>query len=918
MTSPEWWRNPERRLAGRFLAVVLLAAAVLGGRKLAADEGMWLFNEPPLERLAQDHGFAAPAGWMERLQQAAVRFNSGGSGAFVSADGLVLTNHHVAASSLQKLSAPDRDLARDGFVASRRAAELRCVDLELNVLVSIEDVTDRVQTAVAEAADLAAAVEARRRVLAAIEKASLEATGLRSDVVPLFGGGRYHLYRYRRYTDVRLVFAPERKIAFFGGDADNFEYPRHCLDICFFRAYEDGQPARVEHFLPWAAEDVAPADLVFVAGHPGHTDRGKTLAELTALRDRQLPFSLEWLNRREVLLRAFSEEGRVEAQQATHDLFGVQNSRKARGGLLAALLRPPLFARLAAAEKERRAAWQGAAADSPWARVAAAQRTIDAVALRYNLLEGGMAFRSKFFRHARTLLRAAAESPKPDGERLREYRDAARPSLELQLFSAEPLDDALEIASLADSLTFLAVKLGVDDPLVQQVLAGRSPAERAAELIAGTTLGRRRETSGGGRPDNRRELYDGGGAAVDASDDTMIALAKLVDAESRRLRTIVAEARETKKQAHTELSRLRLERAAGPIAPDATFTLRLAYGTVQGVAERAGGGMLPASTTFGDLFAKADREQGRPPFQLPDSWLEARQRLATAAALQTPLNFVSTADIIGGNSGSPVVNRQGELVGVIFDGNEDSLVLDVAYDADRARAIAVSAGGIAAAVEQVYQAEGLLAELDLDGSGWTSLFDGTTLGGWKPSGFGTDGPVTVERGEIAIGMGDPLSGVTWQREFPTDCYEIALEAQRADGFDFFCGLTFPVGKDCCSLILGGWGGGLVGLSSIDGADASENGTTQYQEFETGRWYDVRVRVTPETITCLLDGEEIISQPRAGREISIRSEMFLCKPLGVATYATAGRLRKLRYRRLQGKAVHPATDKPATGERGSDD
>ena len=889
-------KSPLRRLVN--CLVLLMLGGCLAAAPAAADEGMWLFNDVPSERLQRDHGFASQAGWLERLQQAAVRFNSGGSGAFVSADGLVLTNHHVAASSLQKLSSPDRNLARDGFLAQTRADELRCVDLELNVLVSIEDVTAQVQAAVADKADAVAAANARREVLASIEKESLETTGLRSDVVTLFGGGRFHLYRFRRYTDIRLVFAPERDIAFFGGDADNFEYPRHCLDICFFRAYENGQPVKVKNFLAWSPQDVAAGDLIFVAGHPGHTDRAKTLAEVLAMRDRQIPFSLEWLNRREVLLQAYAQEGRVEAQQAMHDLFGVQNSRKARGGLLAALLRPDIISQKAAAEEQLRAAWQGEADESPWSRVVAAQQAIDAVALRYNLLEGAMAFQSRFFRHARTLLRAAAEAAKPDGERLREYRDAARASLELRLFSEEPLDDAYEVASLTDSLTFMAISLGLSDPLVQRVLAGMSPAERAAELVAGTTLGHRRGEAADQPADQRRALYSGGTAAIAASDDTMLALARLVDDESRRLRLIVEEAGETKQQAHAELMQLRLQTASGPIYPDATFTLRLAYGTVRGVADGAATQEMRPWTTLADLYAKVDREQGRPPFALPDSWHAARERLTGSEELAaTPLNFISTADIIGGNSGSPVVDRQGQLVGVIFDGNEDSLVLDLAYDADRARAIAVSAGGIATALRDVYRAEPLLTELGLWEGGWTSLFDGQSLGGWKSSGFGTDGPVTVEQGAISIGMGDPLSGITWQREFPTDRYEIAVEAQRTDGFDFFCGLTFPVGADACSLILGGWGGGLVGLSSIDGVDASENDTTQYREFETGRWYDVRVRVEPKTITCLLDGKEIISQPRGDHEISIRAEMFLCKPLGVATYATASRLRNLRYRRL---------------------
>ena len=889
--------------AGQSLAAVALLLGLLTAA-VRADEGMWLFNAVPEERLEQTYGVGLTEAWLERLQRSAVRFSSGGSGAFVSPTGLVLTNHHVAASTLQMLSTPERNLARDGYQASSQAEELRCPGLELNVLESIVDVTDRVEAAVAAAADARAAAEARRTVLAAIEAESLVATGLRSDVVTLFGGGRSHLYRYRRYTDVRLVFAPERQIAFYGGDADNFEFPRHCLDICFFRVYEDGLPLQGGQFLPWARDDVAANDLIFVAGHPGHTDRAKTLVELVAMRDRQLPFMLTWLNRREVLLQAYAEEGRAESQQAQQDLFAVQNSRKARAGLLAALLRPEVMQQKARREAELRSQWL-AAGESPWDRIARAQQAIDAVAVRYNLLEAGFGFQSRFFRHARTLLRAAAEADKPDGARLREFRQAARPSLEHRLFAAEPLADAYEIVSLTDSLTFLCAELGVSDPLVRQVLAGQSPAARAAALVAGTRLGLRAGEHP--LPDRRRELYDGGATAIAASDDSMLALAAMIDAEARRLRGIVEENTELKKQAHAELARLHLKTTQEPIAPDATFTLRLAYGTVRGVAGQASA--QQPWTTVADLFAKVRQEQGRSPFAVPTSWQAVEPQVLDPAGWgSTPLNFLSTADIIGGNSGSPVVNQSGQLVGVIFDGNEDSLVLDVAYDATRARAIAVSAGAITTALQQVYQADKLLAELQPapvgtasapENTDWISLFEGESLGGWEPVEFGGEGPVSVDAAAITIGRGDPLSGIVWQRAFPTDSYELQLEAKRAEGFDFFCGLTFPVGEGCCSLILGGWGGGLTGLSSIDGFDASENDTTDYREFDADRWYAVTVRVDPETVTCLLDGEEIVSQPRAGHEFSVRGEMFLSKPLGVATYATTGCLRKLRYRRLPG-------------------
>jgi hypothetical protein len=693
----------------RAATVAAGAAAALGGR---ADEGMWLFNAPPLERLARDHAAAATPEWLLHLQRSSVRFNSGGSGAFVSPDGLVITNHHVASGCLQKLSSPSRDLFRDGFAAATRADEIACHDLELNVLVSIEDVTELVRKAVTPAMTAAEAFAARRAVMAAIEAESLAATGLRSDVVTLYQGGLYHLYRSRKYTDVRLVFAPEQQIAFFGGDADNFEFPRFNLDVCFLRAYENGRPARVEHHLAWARAPVAEGDLVFVSGHPGHTDRGDTIAELRSMRDLWLPLDLEHLNRLEALYGAYAAEGPEERRQAAADLFGVQNGRKARQGILAGLLDPRILAALQAVEAEARPRLEATldGAPSPYARIEEAQATIDAVARRYRVLEAATGFNSSFFANARTILRAVEERTKPDGARLREYRDSNRASLELRLLSPEPIYDALETAKLADSLTHLATVLGADDPLVVAALAGASPRERAAALVAGTRLGRR-----AGAPaadDTRRDLLAGGVEAVRACDDPMLALARLVDAEARAVRATVDAANEVKQQAHGDIARERFALEGTATYPDATFTLRLAYGTVRGIGVTGEPGHVPAFTTYAGLFARAAAKHDAPPFDLPPRWRELRTALeADRAFLRTPFNFISTADIIGGNSGSPVVNRAGALVGVIFDGNIDSLVLDVAYDDARARAVAVDASGIVAALERVYRAHGLVAEL---------------------------------------------------------------------------------------------------------------------------------------------------------------------------------------------------------------
>jgi hypothetical protein len=671
---------------------------------------MWLFSAPPLERIERDHGLRLTPKWLEHLQRSSVRLSSGGSGAFVSPDGLVLTNHHVGADAIHKVSDASHDLLASGFAAATRAEELKCQDLELNVLISIEDVTARVQAAVTVTMTPDEAFAARRAVMAEIEKESLAATGLRSDVVTLWQGAAYHLYRAKKYTDVRLVFAPEQQIAFFGGDADNFEFPRYNLDICLFRAYEDGRPAKVDHHLAWATRPVAAGDVVFVSGHPGHTDRGATVAELVSLRDRRLPLDLRILNRLEATIGAYAARGPEERRQAQQDLHGVENGRKARAGVLGGLLDPAIMTAKRQAEAGQRLEIDDkfVGRESPFVRIARAQQRLDAISERLRLVEGAAGFNSDSFRTARTILRSVEERAKPSGERLREYRESNRESLEQQLFSDEPLYDAFETVKLADSLTFLATSLGADDELVVRVLNGKAPVDRAAVAVAGTELGRRAPPST--RPDRRRELYEGGMAAVAASTDAMLALAKLVDGESRRLRAIAEAEEEVKKQAHAEISRARFAREGLAMAPDATFTLRLAYGVVTGGTQA--GISYPAVTTFGGLFTRAEEKQEMPPFDLPPRWLKARPTLAADATfVATAFNFASTADIIGGNSGSPVVNAAGELVGVIFDGNIDSLVLDVAYDDQRARAVAVDATGIVAALQRVYKADMLLAEI---------------------------------------------------------------------------------------------------------------------------------------------------------------------------------------------------------------
>jgi hypothetical protein len=668
-----------------------------------ADEGMWLFNNPPKKLLQERYNFAPGDDWYLHLQRSSVRFNSGGSGSFVSADGLVMTNHHVGADCLQKLSTKDRDLIAQGFYARTLEEEIRCVDLELNVLQNIEDVTERINAAVKPGMSSAEAFQARRAAMNTVEKESLDRTGLRSDVITLYHGGLYHLYRFKKYTDIRIVFAPEKDIAFFGGDPDNFEYPRYDLDICFFRVYEDGKPAQIEHYLKWSPKGAGDNELVFVSGHPGRTDRLDTMAHIEFLRDRVFPQTLRKLFRWEVTLATFSSESRENARRAQDDLFGVQNSRKARLGMLAGLQDPSILARKRDDEQKLRQLVQEKPSllkepiGNPWADVAAALKIWDGIYLDWDLLEQRSAFHSQLFGIARTLVRLADESAKPNAERLREYRESNLESLKFALFSEAPIYNDLETTMLADSLTMFTEMKGYDDPLVQKVLAGKSPRERAAQLVDGTKLK---------SVEVRKELAQAAPEVIRGSDDPMIQLAVLVDPQARSLRkTYEDQVEEPMRQAYAKLAAARFALYGTEVYPDATFTLRLAFGQVKGYTQQ--GKQIPPWTTFAGLYERAEEQGNVPPFQLPQRWIDRKNRLD----LKTPFNFVSTADIIGGNSGSPVVNRNNEIVGIIFDGNIQSLVLDFIYTEQEARAVAVHSASILEALRRVYGADRLVQEI---------------------------------------------------------------------------------------------------------------------------------------------------------------------------------------------------------------
>ena len=677
-------------------AVLLMSSTPM----IDGDEGMWLFNDPPRKVLKERYGFEPTDEWMEHIQKSSVRFNSGGSGSFVSEEGLVMSNHHVGADAIQKLSTEEKNYLRDGFHAKTREEEVRCVDLELNVLMSIEDVTERVKGAVKEGLSAEEAFAARRAVMAEIEKESTDKTGMRSDVVTLFQGGKYHLYRFKKYTDVRLVWAPEQQIAFYGGDPDNFEYPRYCLDVCFFRVYEDGKPAKIQHFLKWNDRGPAENELIFVSGHPGATSRLLTMDELEYRRDVQFPQTMELLNRMEVALSVYSSESQENARRAKDLLFGVQNSRKARGGGLAGLLDPKLMEKKRAEEQQLKTALKASgkhqAALDAYEKIASAQKIIRENAMRFNFLEAGRAFSSTYFGIARTLVRAAEERGKPNGERLREFRESAKESLELQLFSEEPLYNDLEQVRLTDSLTYFATKIGVNDATVRAAMGGKSPRDRAAELVNGTKLK---------DVEVRKRLYKEGPEFFKKSDDPMIQLVLLIDQEARALRKTVEAQDEIKRQAYGEIAAAKFAVQGANTYPDATFTLRLAYGQAKGYEED--GKQIPYQTVFAGLYERAKEHDNQPPFDLPPRWVERKEKLD----LKTPFNFVTTADIIGGNSGSPTINKNGEVIGLIFDGNPYSLVLDFAYTDVKARALSVHTRAITEALRKVYDAPELVKEL---------------------------------------------------------------------------------------------------------------------------------------------------------------------------------------------------------------
>ena len=688
----------------RAVAFVLSLSFLLSlpAATVRADEGMWTFDNPPLKQWKERYNFEPTKEWLDHVRLASARLQDGGSGSFVSPNGLVMTNQHVAGGQLAKLSTKERDLVKDGFYARTNAEELKCPDLEINVLVSYEDVTARVQGAVKPNASDKEANEQRKAAMAAIEKESTDQTKLKSDVVTLYSGGEYWVYRYKKYTDVRLVFAPEEQIAFFGGDYDNFTYPRYNLDVTFLRVYENNQPAKTEHFFKWSARGPADGEFVVLSGNPGSTNRLLTNAQLQYQRDLGNPLQMQVWSSRRAALNRYAATGAEQARRARATQRSLENSIKRLESQQAGLLNARLYGKKEAEEKALRAAiaarpeWQQAYGPA-WDQVATAYAALPKYAKRISFTT--IATPSRLGLLASTLVRYAEEIRKPNDQRYDEFRDARLDALKVNLFSPAPIYPDLEEAALAAWLEEAQKTLGNEDPFIRAALAGATPAEVARQVVTGTKL---TDVA------VRKSLFEGGADAITKSDDPLIALARRIEPVYRELRAWNEEnILSVDASAGQRIAKARFAAYGKTVSPDATFTLRLSYGRALGYSEDTT--LVPFKTTFYGLYDRAESFGERPPYDLPARYREGRAKLD----LSTPFNFVYTADTIGGNSGSPVINRNAEVVGLNFDSNIQKLPNRYVYvdEEEGGRAVAVHSMAIIEALRKLYGAEKLAEEI---------------------------------------------------------------------------------------------------------------------------------------------------------------------------------------------------------------
>ena len=679
----------------------LLAAAAVVPFSLHAEEGMWTFDHFPTQAVKKAYNFTADQAWLDHARLSSVRLAGGCSASFVSSQGLVQTNHHCAHSCIEQLSTAQTDFIASGYTAARPENEIKCPEIEANQLVAISDVTARIHKATEGKSDAAFAQALKGEKAAIAKECSGDDATLRCDVVELYQGGVYDLYKYRRYQDVRLVFAPEMDIAFFGGDPDNFEFPRYDLDVSYLRVYQDGKPLDTSaNFFPYAKGEPKEGELVFTVGHPGSTSRQDTVAELTYQRDVAVPRFLVYGSEMRGMLTQFSAESPEHARIANGLLFNLENSLKARKGHFRALADSRIIPdhQKAEAELGKKLAsdpkLKGSYEDSVGA-IAKVMAAFRDKSDRYTFTEGGYGFRADLYTFARGLIRHAEESRKPNAERLTEYTDSAFPALKQRLLSTAPVYPDLDKATLTFTLTKLRENLGPDDAFVKKAFGNKSPRQLAEELIDGTKLA---------DLDKRKALLDADPATIAADPDPMLVFFRLIDPDLRAVRKDYEDNVDAPlKKAHAEIAKARFKAEGTSVYPDATFTLRVSYGSIKGY-DQASGHVDPL-THIGGAFTRAT---GAPPFALPASWLAAKDKLD----LGKVFDIASTNDIIGGNSGSPLIDQKGEVIGLIFDGDIQSLGGDFGYDISQNRAVSVSTGALKEALDKIYHADRIVKELE--------------------------------------------------------------------------------------------------------------------------------------------------------------------------------------------------------------
>jgi len=682
---------------------LLLAGSTLVTLPALASEGMWTLDNLPRESMEKTYGFKPTPAWLEKSMRSAVRLAGGCSGSFVSAQGLVLTNDHCVASCVEDLSSQAQDLVNKGFLAKNYSEEKQCPGMEVNRLEKTEDVSARMQKALVGLSGKAFS-DAKKVEQSLIEKECVGDAGdqRRCDIVELYGGGQYHVYQYARYQDVRLVFAPEYAAGFFGGDPDNFNFPRYNLDMGLLRVYDNaGKPLANADWFPINPKGAQENELVMTLGHPGSTQRLLTIAELETQRDLILPFRLILASEYRGLLLQYSTQSDEHARIAQTELTSVENGIKARTGMFQSLLSPSVIQQKREQENAFRSWVKNDPArvktyGDPWQTLSDTQLAWRNLYVDYVMVEVGFGAMSQHVAWARTLVRGTAEIAKPDNQRLREFSDATLPAVQAGLFAESPLYSDFERMKLAWSLSKLREKLGVDNPAVKRILGKKSPAALADDIVSKSKLG---------DVALRKQLWQGGSEAVKRSDDPAIKLALLIDEYARQLRTDYDQNIEpAEKAAANQLAKARFAYQGTQVYPDATFSLRLSLGVIRGWEEN--GKAIKPFTDIGGLF---DRATDYDPFKLADTWTAAEKKLDK----KTRFNQVSTNDIVGGNSGSPLINAKGELVGLIFDGNIKSLGGSFFFDESVNRAVSVHPAAIAAALQDVYKADNLVKELNL-------------------------------------------------------------------------------------------------------------------------------------------------------------------------------------------------------------